>query len=118
MSEEASRLDLARNVAVLYALNEVPGRDQACEISETEGDGNNRLPLLREKELAEDFAFLCATSDSPEEVRAVAIEPQVDGTGILVRVASNTGDLDHVVRGLQAIGYELEVAARRSSCIL
>lgn len=46
-------------------------------------------------------------------VMAVCVEEDLDGAGMTIRLASNTGDLSRVVAGLTGIAGTLEIAILR-----
>jgi hypothetical protein len=81
-------------------------------------DSVRRLSIAREKEIVNNLAFLSATSDNSLRVMAVCLEEHVNGTGITIRIASNTGDLREVISGFKTLASSLEQAARRGNTIL
>lgn len=90
----------------------VLGPDTECELPVD--DGSHQLSVERERKLADDFAFLAATTDDTDRIMAVAIEEDADRMGMHLRVASNTGDLSNVEEGLQKIVDILRRAASPS----
>jgi hypothetical protein len=63
------------------------------------------------------LAFLSAISGDSLKIIAVCVEEHLNGQGITIRVASNTGDLESVTRGLAKLARELEHAARRGQVV-
>ena len=112
---EAYKL-VAENSALLSSITELPGKEKECELPAE--DGNHQLPVAREMQLADDLAFLSATTDNMYEVKAVGIEEDLDKMGMTIRVASNTGELSRVKDGFQLIGSILQRAASRSKSLL
>ncbi len=70
------------------------------------------LDLQREKELAESFAFLAATTDDPKKVVAACVEEGEDQACLTVRLAMNSGNLNHVVAGFERMAKIFERFAR------
>ena len=99
------------NAALLWALAEVPEKPAENSISSV--DGEWRLPISREIQLTEDLAYIASTTDDSNKVMAVCIEEGADKTSIVVRVASNAGDLVSIVQNLQGIADLMVRAARR-----
>lgn len=106
------RQTIVQNSAFLHALDEVPGTEEESRLVYT-GQQDYQLTIDREKELSEDFAFLAARKDDPDNVMAVAIEEDEDKCGMTIRVATNKGDLAGVKTGLGDIAHILERAATR-----
>ena len=75
------------------------------------------MSVAREMEITGNLAFLSAISDDSLKIMAVCIEEHPNGKGITIRVASNTGDLESVSRGLTKLARELEHAARRGQVV-
>ncbi len=70
------------------------------------------LDLQREKELAEAFAFLAATTDDPKKIVAACVEEGKDSACLTVRLAINNGNLDHVLAGFGRMAKIFERFAR------
>ena len=104
---------LVENITLLWTLCKVPDRPKENQISGNDVKGR-QLPLDRERQLVESFAFLSATTDDPRQVMAVCIEEDPDKIGMTIRLASNTGDLSQVTEGFNGIARTLEQAALRS----
>ena len=104
---------LVENITLLWTLCKVPGKPKDNDIHVGHDEGR-QLPRDRERQLADSFAFISATTDNMEQVMAVCIEEDPDKEGMTVRLASNTGDLSDVTQGLKDIARTLEQASLRS----
>ena len=104
---------LVENITLLWTLSEIPGQSKDNKFKGGCDDGR-QLSWDRERQLVDSFAFISATTDDPLRVMAVCIEEDSDKIGITIRLASNTGDLDSVTRGLNDIARILEQASTRS----
>lgn len=113
-SSQAIRRRLAENCIFLFAVNEIPGKPEECELPAE--DSSRQLPVVREKQLAEDFAFISASTDDMHKVMAIGLEEDSDRKGMTIRLASNTGDLSEVKEGFESIANILQRAATR--CML
>ena len=113
-SDRAIRKRLAENIILLWALTETPGEPKECQLRAS-NDGARQLTVERERQLADDFAFLSATTDDTLRVMAVGLEEDLDQQGMTIRLASNTGDLTEVKEGFENIVQVLEQAALRST---
>ncbi|KAL8912810.1 MAG: hypothetical protein Q9171_002268 [Xanthocarpia ochracea] len=104
---------LVENITLLWALYETP--DQPKE-NELHGgyDQDRQLPLDRERQLVDSFAFISASTDDMLRVMAVSIEEDPDKIGMTIRLASNTGDLSLVMQGFNSIARTLEEASLRA----
>ncbi len=109
-----SRQRLVENITLLWTLNEIPEQPKD-NIFRCEEDGTRQLTLERERQLADSFAFISASTDNMLRVMAVSIEEDTDGHGITIRVASNTGDLSSMKEALGDIAKTLEKAATRGT---
>lgn len=107
---------IAQNSAFLAAFNPQPGVEEETRLVDTRQQ-EYQLPIDREKELSEDFAFLAATKEDPNKIMAVAIEEDRDKCGMTIRVATNEGDLAGVKAGLSDIAHILERAATRCTSL-
>ena len=105
------RRSTIENAALLWALAEVPEKPTENSISNVEGEWT--LPITREIQLTEDLAFIASSKDDSNEVMAVCMEEGADKASIVIRVASNAGDLSHMVQNLQGIADLMVQAARR-----
>ena len=98
-------------------LNEVP--EKPCEnklgdLESREGMSSGRsLTLQREKELAESFAFLAATTDDPKKIVAACVEEDKASGCITVRLAVNNGGLDNVKAGFEKMSAIFKQATKR-----
>lgn len=101
------------NITLLWTLNEVPEKP-SIDTTICKSDDSRDLPPKRERQLAENFALLCATTDDMLRVVAVCVEENSDQRGLTLRIASNTGDLSNIKLGLRGIAETLERARLRS----
>jgi hypothetical protein len=106
-----TRSQLQQSISNLRQLDELPEIPRE-NLVDLEIDPTRQLSVVREREITSNLAFLSATSDDSLKVMAVCIE-ELNGKGITIRVASNTGDLSAVTRGLVKLARVLEHAARR-----
>lgn len=102
---------IASSSALLAAIFRCPGKDEEFVLEER--GGPYKLPIKRESQLADDFAFLAATSDDPEKVMAVAVEEDSERQGLTLRLACNSSIPDAVKSGLQQIASIVHQAASR-----
>ncbi|KAK0260412.1 hypothetical protein LTR35_018015 [Friedmanniomyces endolithicus] len=105
-----ARRQTAENAALMWALTETPSL--TSETLAKPKAGSWELDLEREKQLADDLAFLVCIWDDPTEVRAVCKEEDQNGSGITIRIATNTGDPSRTVLELQVITDVMAQAAR------
>ena len=104
---------LVENITLLRTLCKGPGEPNENDIHLGHDEGR-QLPWDRERQLADIFAFISATTDNMRRVMAACIEEDPDEKGMTVRLASNTGDLSVVTQGLNGIARTLEQASLRS----
>jgi hypothetical protein len=103
---------LRNSINRLRALTEVPEQPKE-NVLVFEVNPNHHLDISRENEIASNLAFLSATSDDYLKVMAVCVEEHVNGEGMIIRIASNTGDLSAVTSNFILLAKILEQAARR-----
>ncbi|TAQ89111.1 hypothetical protein B7494_g2575 [Chlorociboria aeruginascens] len=113
-SSAISRQELRRSIDHLCKLDEVPEQpgENICPLVE---DTTRFLTLEREREIVSNLAFLSATSNDNQKVMAVCVEEHHNGTGVTIRIASNTGELEAVKSGFVGLAKVLEQAARREN---
>lgn len=111
------RTHLLQKIILLQLLNQTPEKPSETNLSEwkaQEAKNTERVfDLQREKELAESFAFLAATTDDPKKVVAACVEEGEEKGCVTVRLEMNHGNLDRVVAGFERMGKNLEEVARR-----
>jgi hypothetical protein len=103
---------IAENSALLFSITDVPEEFQECKLADE--DESYQLPIAREKQLADDFAFISAWTQDGTKVMAVGIEEDADKQGMVIRLASNTGQSTVAGDGLEGIASTLQKAASRS----
>ena len=106
---------LATNIATLYALDDFQGEEETPEMPQIRWNEQYTLALHHERQLAEAFAFLAATTDNMYKVMAVAIEEHADSKGITVRLACNISDISKQKEGLESITRKLQQVALTST---
>ncbi len=107
-----TRQQLRQSISRLQTLTEVPESPEENIISPDLGF-KGHMSVERKCEITSNLAFLSATSDDNQKVMAVCVEQQSDGEGIIIRIASNSGDISEVVNGFRLMAAILEQAARR-----
>ena len=114
--QNVDQAHLQQKVILLQLLNRTPEKPTEIPLLESkarEADVPKRiLDLQREKELAESFAFLAATTDDPKRVVAACVEECEEKRCLIVRLAINNGSLDHVKAGFERIAKIFERVAR------
>jgi len=107
---------LLQKIFLLQLLNNIPEKPSLIDLSDRNAQMDclpkRVLSLQREKELAESFAFLAATTDDPRKVVAACVEETAVGRGLTVRLAVNNGGLDQVKGGFERMARVLERVAR------
>lgn len=103
---------LVENITLLWAICETPEQPKENDPRGRYNDGRQLSPD-REKQLVDSLAFISASTDNMLRVMAVCIEEDSDKNGMTIRLASNTGDLSHVIQGLDSIARTLEQASLR-----
>ena len=111
-----TRSELQQSIRNLKRLDELPEISRE-NLPILNTDPRRHLSVAREIEITGNLAFLSAISDDSLKIMAVCIEEHPNGKGITIRVASNTGDLESVSRGLTKLARELEHAARRGQVV-
>ena len=104
---------LVENITLLWTLCETPASPKENKLGGAQDEGR-QLSWDRERQLVDSFAFISASTDDMLRVMAVCIEEDPDKQGLTLRLASNTGDLSHVIRGFDGIARSLEQATSRS----
>ena len=105
------RRRITENAALLWTLAEVPEKPAVNGILPVEGEWT--MPINREAQLSDDLAFIASSKDDSNEIMAVCVEEGADRSSIVVRVASNAGDLSSTVQNLQGIADLMVRAASR-----
>lgn len=113
---EIDHAHLLQKIILLQMLNEVPekpGENNIVSLQSREGVSSTRsLTLQREKELAESFAFLAATTDDPKKIVAACVEEDEAKGCMTVRLAVNNGGLDNVKAGFEKMSEILKRATQ------
>ena len=116
---DVDQAHLLQRIILLKLLNHTPERPSAIDMSEraaeTDRLSKRVLSLEREKQLAESFAFLAATTDDPRKIVAACVEEGEEGSSLTVRLAVNNGDLDVVRERFKKMANSLERVARAGS---
>jgi len=106
------RTRLIENITLLYTLTEVPEQPKENVLS-CGNDEARQLTPERERQLADSFAFISASTDDMLRVMAVCVEEDPDKMGMTIRLASNTGDISRITEGFNGIANTLGKAALR-----
>jgi hypothetical protein len=109
-----TRQQLRQSISRLRHLNEIPEPPKENPLVLAR-DPTRRLTIGREQEIASNLAFLSATSDNNQKVMAVCVEERPDEEKIIIRIASNSGDLSEVGHGFQRLASILQTAAQRGN---
>ena len=114
---EVDHAHLLQKIILLQMLNEVPEKpyeNTLVGLKSREDESPARtLTLQREKELAESFAFLAATTDDPKKIVAACVEEDEAKRSMTVRLAVNNGGLDNVKAGFEKMSEILKRATQR-----
>lgn len=108
---------IVESSTLLWALAEVPGQPTENVPPAIAEQKPYQLPLEREVQLADSFAFIAAATADAFNVPAVCVEEDDDRMGMTVRLASNSGDLLLIADGLKDIATILEQASLKSTYI-
>ena len=107
---------LLQKIILLQSLNRTPKKPSVISLSElntrTDELPERILDPQREKELAESFAFLAATTDDPKKVVAACVEEGEKKECLTVRLAINNGSLDHMIARFERMAKIFERVAR------
>lgn len=101
---------VVENATLLWTLTNIPEQPRVFK-SYASKDRTRRLTVERERHLADDLAFLAAYKD--DMITAAGVEEDLDGKGITVRIASNTGGFSSVKEYFTKIARLLERATLR-----
>lgn len=107
---------LLENETLLRALNKYPGPSQRYPYT-GERSQDRKLSLGREEQLAGTFAYLSATTDDTRKVMAACVEEAAESRGLIVRLASNSGDLSEVKAGLETLARSIAAASDQKLCV-
>jgi hypothetical protein len=110
--EAVSCQQLELNIKLLRILREVPAEQKRHGLPSVYDHGRV-LTLEHEIEIADNLAFLSASTGDNDEVTAVCVEENPSGDGLRIRVASNSGSLEEVCSGFTKVATILEKAALR-----
>ena len=114
MPATTSYRNLMEVIVLLYMLNQFPENERGNQ--QPQGlpmSSLYQLPLQCEKEVVDNLAFLSATTNDSTRVTAVCLEESADHRSCIIRLASNTGNLDEVAHGLEHVARVLQQAASR-----
>lgn len=113
-----SRQHLLENITLLWSLNEIPA-NPSHNVLPNMVDDTRQLSIEREKVIVESLAFLAAHKKDPRRVMAVCVEEMPDKKGLLIRISSNTGELEYIEREFGQMGVLLEkTALKGTTCFL
>jgi len=103
---------LHTSIKRLRELNSIPEKPKENRLGPTTSSPH-RLTVEREIEITCNLAFLSVISDNHLGVMAVCVEEDLNGNGVTVRLASNTGNLATVSSGFTVLAKLLQEAASR-----
>lgn len=113
---DVDQAHLLHKIILLQLLNNTPEKPSEMSMNEWSAQTDNIttsvLGLQREKQLAESFAFLSATTDDPKKIVAACVEESEKGMCLIIRLAVNNGNLDDVKAGFENMARALERIAR------
>jgi ribosomal protein L22 len=119
---EIDHMQLRHKILLLELLNNTPeppstttiNKERRKSISATESD--HALDFQREKELAEAFAFLAATTNDPRKIIAACVKEHIDKRrGLTIQLSVNRGELGYVKNGFEKMAKILEHAAQEGA---
>lgn len=110
----ASKADEAARYGLLQVLNETPIEPQDGSLPSEANDGRT-LSVKREKQLADDFAYISATVSDNERITAVCIEEHRSGLGMNLCISSNTDFPAGLEEGFRSLATLLQRATKRST---
>ena len=115
ISKGVSHKSLTEAITLLYLLNEFPesAQDNQPPPVLSAHSTSYQLSLQREKEIVDHLAFLSATTDDSASVTAVCLEEARDHGSCIIRLSSNTGNVDQIVLGFKLMAKMLEQARSR-----
>ena len=98
---------LRENISLLSLFPGAPSGPKQNDLEQFKRNSNDldrhRLTIEQERDLADNLAFLAATTDDPLKVTAVAIEESSSDSDITIRLAVNSGKIDKVQIGFENI---------------
>ena len=110
-----SHKSIMEAIASLYMINQCPESPKENQPPQnlTTVSASYQLTLQREKEIVDNLAFLSATKNDSNRIMAACLEEAFDHKSCIIRLTSNTGDLNEVVNGFNHMARILERAASR-----
>lgn len=108
---EELRKHTIENATLLWTLAEVP--EKPAESTVYSVDGEWTLPINRKVQLTEELTFIASSKDGSKEIMAVCLEEGADKVSMVIRVASNAGNLLRMVQNLQGVADLMARATRR-----
>ncbi|QIW97802.1 hypothetical protein AMS68_003320 [Peltaster fructicola] len=87
----AARCRTMEYATLLWSLQEIP--EDPSEGPTLPDNPKRVLTFEREKQLADDLAFLASSSDDPNQIKAVCVEENT-ADEMIVKIASNSPDAD------------------------
>ena len=115
MSRGTSHKSLMEAITLLNLLNEYPESPKDNQQSQELSAHSTiyQLSFQHEKEIVDNLAFLSATTNDSARVMAVCLEQAPDRGSCVIRLTSNTGDVDEVMLGFKLMAKILEQSASR-----
>ncbi|KAI9736749.1 MAG: hypothetical protein M1834_000953 [Cirrosporium novae-zelandiae] len=112
--QDIDGVHLMQKIILLHLLNNTPDKPSERSLnhpSKEDGKLTRTLSPRREKELAQALTFLASSTDDPKKVLALCLEEGNDGKHLIVRMAANHGDLEHVQNRFRNMATILERVA-------
>ncbi|KAF2173319.1 hypothetical protein M409DRAFT_49782 [Zasmidium cellare ATCC 36951] len=108
------RRDSLEHATLLWSLTETPG-DSCMYRDKATTQVFRQLSIVHERQLTDAFAFIASWKDDPDEIVAVCVEEKrpID-PGIVIRIASNTGNPSAIVAKLQCVAAMMKRASHRN----
>lgn len=108
------RRDSLEHATLLWSLTETPGDCHLYEHKATSQE-SRQLSIVDERQLSDAFAFIASWKDDTDEIVAACTEEKrPTDVGIVIRIASNTGNPSEVVVKLQGVVATMRRASSRS----
>lgn len=109
------RRDSLEHATLLWSLTDTPGCLYMYE-DKTTTQVSRQLSIVHERQLADAFAFIASWKDDADKIVAVCIEEaRTIDSGMVIRVASNTGNPSALVAKLQDVAAILRRASHGST---
>lgn len=103
---------MAEAITLLQLIDPEPGDPGENELRNSQLGRDNhsmrQLSLQKERDLADNLAFLSVSTHDPCKVTAVCVEEDPSGEGLTVRMTANSGNMEEERKGFECIARTLE----------